>query len=157
MDTTIRTELEIEAPPSLVYEVFAGFPFYRAWNPIVVDVVGEARRGERVTFSVVTDAKGTISSRPATIVAADPVRCYLEWQGVTGARWFAAGRHWFRADAAPCGTVLRHEEEIAGLVARLLKPTQLNAGREGFHALNLAIKRRAEKLARARAPAVDLA
>jgi hypothetical protein len=84
--------------------------------------------------------------KPA-VTAVEPARTF-EWLGHLGVRGVFDGRHRFELHATPSGgTRVRHSEQFAGLLVRLLRKSLDTQTKSGFEGMNAALKTRAEAAA----------
>jgi hypothetical protein len=141
----IHTEIVVDAPPSVVWEVLTDFGSYREWNPQIVEARGTARPGERVHLRV--RAKGRTRSIPVTVTEATPERT-LSWVGRVPVPWVFEGRHTFELEAVEGGTHLVNRERSSGLLVPFVVPTDAEAD---YETMNEALKRRAESRVEAEA------
>lgn len=142
----IRTEIEIEARPEVVWDVLTDFSAYPAWNPCLVEVRAHPRPGSRV--DMVFRSSRRHFRLDATVLRADPGRA-LRWQGpISKARGvlFRGEHYWtIRELRGGSWTHLVHGEQFDGL---LIPPMSRWLDQEvggGYHALNRALKARAEE------------
>ena len=80
-----------------------------------------------------------------TVLVASPER-ELRWRGIVMGRWIFACEHYFVLEqAGPRMTRLTHGEYFSGLLEPLIMSgSALAATKQGFDAMNDALKRRAE-------------
>lgn len=83
--------------------------------------------------------------KPTVLIADEP--CELRWVGVTMNWRIFSGEHFFKLAEIGKGAIrLRHGESFSGLLAPLLmRGSMLDATRQGFVAMNAALKERAER------------
>ncbi|MFC4358598.1 SRPBCC family protein [Halobium salinum] len=115
----IRTDIEIDAPPRVVWEVLTDLDAYAEWNPQTTNASGAVREGERVAITVDRQGRRSASMRPR-VVEADPER-RLEWVAtVLHPRLFEA-RHSFELDALDGDrTRVHNRERLSGVLVRFL-------------------------------------
>ena len=150
--TTIETTTEIAATPDAVWAVLTDFERYADWNPFITAAEGTARVDERLRIRVHPPRSRAMTFKP-TVTAAVPGE-RLEWLGRLGVRGLFDGRHEFRLEAlADDRTRLVQRESFSGLLTGLL----LNDARirNGFEAMNDALKTRVEATSAATAPDAD--
>lgn len=137
----IETQQTIDAPPEQVWEVLHALERFREWNPVIVDVQGEAVAGKRIAFQMVLP-DGAKSNHKPVVTEVVPNRA-LCWEGTVGAAWLARAVHEFHLEPAGQGTVLTHREVFTGLLVPLVKGT-LKRTEEGFRVMNRALKEQVE-------------
>ena len=75
----IQTEIEIYSSPSTAWKILTDFSSFRKWNPIIIQIAGEARLGEKLKISVRT-SKGTVRAYTPTITVFNENH-ELRWKG----------------------------------------------------------------------------
>jgi hypothetical protein len=137
----IWTEIEIDAPPELVWEVLTDLDSYVEWNPHVTRATGDLREGGSIEITVnrVGEKQRTMTVRVSAVEA--PRR--LKWTGTVGSRWLFEGRHTFELHSLEGDrTGLRNREEVSGILA----PFALSEEPErDYKRMNQALKKRAER------------
>src|SRR5262245_35476678 len=109
----LRTEVEISAAASVVWEVLADFAKYPAWNPFIKSVEGKLETGERlrVTF---TPGDGSERTFKPLVLKVEPGH-ELRWRGKL---WFGGlfdGEHFFiLRELTENRTRLIHGEDFTG-------------------------------------------
>lgn len=111
----ISTEIVIPASAGQVWAVLADFARYDEWNPLNLQVRGEARLGTRAAMVFRNLAAGgdAVVRQTVRIVAAEPER-ELAWAGHVPLIF--AGRHGFLLTPQPGGTHVLHTEVLGGLL-----------------------------------------
>lgn len=79
MEKEIVTEIEINAPPSRVWEILTDFEKYPTWNPFIKKISGEAVRNEKLEVHMPDPRGGTMIFTP-TVLRAEKDR-ELRWLG----------------------------------------------------------------------------
>ncbi|MET0135548.1 MAG: SRPBCC domain-containing protein [Kibdelosporangium sp.] len=141
---TIDTTITIAAPPGTVWDVLVDFGSYHEWNPFIRKGAGDPVAGTRLTLDIQPPGDKLMTHHPI-IQVAEPGR-HLQWLGVFKTPLLLAARHEFVLEAEGDGTKLRQREYFSGIAVLFLART-LRRTEEGFHALNLALKQRAESSA----------
>lgn len=139
----ISTEIEIHAPADRVWHVLTDFASYPSWNPFVTRISGTPAIGERLTVHLVPPGGRGMTFSPR-VVELEPGKMFA-WLGHLGIRGLFDGAH--RFELVPLDgdrTRLVQSEQFSGLLVRLLKKTLDTSTRDGFVAMNEAVKRRAE-------------
>ena len=145
MSLNIETEVVIDAPPAIVWQVLAATEQYPEWNRHL-HFAGELRKGNVVRMHA------RLFGLPLTfrikIEVFDP-QTELRWRG--GWRWLFLGRHYLRlrpADGAPQRTVFVHGEDFEGIAAPLLLRLIGGELTRFYERINVALVARTESLAR---------
>jgi hypothetical protein len=108
-----RRELEVAAPPELVWEVLTDFGRWQEWNPEVKSMSFEGPLAPGAMFRWKA-GPGTIVS---TVEEVDPPR-YIRWRGRTLS--IAAIHEWWFEDRGG-GTHVATEESFSGVLVRVLR------------------------------------
>lgn len=139
----LSTEIEIDAPTEVVWDILTDFESYPAWNPFIRHARGEAREGARLEVTIQPPGGRAITFRPR-VLKASPRRS-LRWLGTVVMSGLFDGEHRFTLDAAGDGrTRFRQAERFTGVLVPVLGWT-LNRTLEGFELMNRALKARAEQ------------
>lgn len=135
---SVRTAIEIDAPPGTVYDVLADFSAYPAWNPYHVRVVGDPVAGAPLEVRVSRPDGQVVDVPHVHVIRAEPGEA-LYWGG--GPAYIFKGEH--RFDLAPLDggtrTLVHHDEDFTGLFigfADLPVPVLT----EGYEQMNEALK-----------------
>ncbi len=139
---TLDTGTVIDASAERVWQVLVDFQAYPEWNPFVRRLAGEVRQGARLEVTVQPAGRSEFSFRP-TLVAVE-ARRELRWLGHVVVPGLFDGEHGFTIESlAPDRVRLRHREVMRGLLVPFLGG-MLRDTERGFHAMNRALKARAE-------------
>jgi hypothetical protein len=139
----IATSVEIAATPQRVWSVLTDFAAYPRWNPFVRSIAGIARAGERLTVSIQPVGGKAMTFRPTIVVLT--LAQELRWIGRLLLPGIFDGEHYFRVLAmAPNRVRFEHGERFSGILVPLAKSSLAGGTRDGFVAMNEALKTRAE-------------
>jgi hypothetical protein len=143
MTRELITQIEIDAPAQVVWEILVDFERHPEWNPFIEEIAGEASRGSRLSLTV-RPPGGHATSFAPTVLAADEAR-ELRWLGRVGLPRIFDGEHRFVLEPLGTGRVrLVHAERFRGILVPLLWRSLATRTREGFEQMNRALKERAE-------------
>ncbi|GJM37681.1 MAG: hypothetical protein DHS20C19_10480 [Acidimicrobiales bacterium] len=139
----LHTEVEIDAPAAVVWDLLTDLDNYRAWNPFITDSAGEAVVGEKLVNRMDPPGGKAMTFKPVvTEVEAGKV---FEWLGRFGLPGLFDGRHRFELTATPSGgTLVVHAEHFTGVLVRFMRSSLDTRTLAGFEAMNAALKARAE-------------
>ena len=141
---TIHTEIGIGAPASRVWDILVATDKWAEWNPFA-KARGRFAVGERVTVTLTPRGKSAVTMRP-TIVKLAPGR-ELRWLGSLGIRGLFDGEHGFRVVPEDVGRCRFEQfETFTGLLVAPILWMFGSATRQGFEAMNRALKARAESV-----------
>lgn len=138
----LRTEVEINAPPSAVWEVLTDTARYQEWNPFITSLEGTLVVGGDLSVVVSPPESSDLRFRPRVLVCDPEVE--LRWRGALFWPALFSGEHFFSLKPLPSGrTRFQHGEDFRGLLLPLLG-AQLKRTAHGFVLMNQALKRRVE-------------
>lgn len=139
---TIETEIVIDASPLAVWDIIVDFDRYHEWNPFIPRGAGRPEIGTTLVLDIQPPDDKVRTQRP-TVLVASPGE-HLRWRGTLPVPGLFTARHEFLLEpAGAAGTRLRHREDFTGILVPFLGGT-LKRTEHGFHALNEALKKRAE-------------
>ncbi|GII90529.1 SRPBCC domain-containing protein [Sinosporangium siamense] len=140
----IHTRVDIDAPPSRVWEVLTDFAAYPEWNPFIERAEGRAEAGARLSNHL--RVNGEIMVFGPTVLAASPGR-ELRWLGRFVMPGVVEGEHTFTIEDLGGGRsrLVQHEKFTGALVP--FAGSTLDVVDE-FNAMNAALKARAETMVR---------
>lgn len=143
MNKEIRTEIEIDAPASRVWEVLTDIDGFQRWNPFVTRVSGDLRVGNTLRIEVHIPGGSNMKFAP-TVLAADPDR-ELRWVGSLPFGAFR-GEHFYLIEPISEDRVrFVHGEHFSGWAVGLIWRIQGAKIEAGYRLMNEAIKTEAEK------------
>jgi hypothetical protein len=143
MAREINTTIEINAPANTVWAVLTDFSRYSEWNPFIRSIRGKAQQGEQLEILIQPPGGDGMTFRPV-ILALQP-EAELRWLGRLILPGIFDGEHQFQLE--PIGehqTRLIHREIFSGLLVPLLWKNLDTKTRQGFEAMNQALKQRVE-------------
>ena len=141
-ETEIRTEVDIDAPPSVVWGALTDFSGFRDWNPMVTSAEGSAVEGSDATLHYRSHIGLPLRFR-VRITRSEPHR-ELRW---VGSRLGISGEHYFQLASDGDGTHFVHGEVFRGVFAKslgFLFRDQIPV----FESFNRALKELAERRSR---------
>ena len=147
----IATHVDINAEAALVWDILTDFATYQRWNPLVRSVLGAARRGDTIVITERHGHRGTARKpgRSATmrrIVKHIREPLELHWLGRWGLDSIYATERRFRIESLRAGGVRFHQsEQFRGVAVPFLWSGLRRDLIPGFHAMNRALKARAER------------
>ena len=140
----IETQIEINAPAERVWSLLMDFPSYPRWNPFIRSIEGNPMVGQSLNVLIQPPGSKAMRFRP-TVLKVEPNREF-RWKGKLLVPGLFDGEHYFKLEPKPGGgLVFRQGEMFSGLLVPLLKRSLDGATRQGFIAMNEALRREAEK------------
>ena len=141
---SIATAVDIEASPATVWGVLMDFAAYPAWNPFIRSIEGRALAGERLSVAIQPPGQSPMRFRPR-VQRVDEAHSF-SWLGNLFVPGLFDGLHEFSLESVGAITRLHHRERFSGLLVPLLWNKMQSPTRDGFEAMNRALKARAESL-----------
>jgi hypothetical protein len=139
---SISTAVEVDAPPSRVWDVLVDLPAYAQWNPFIVEAAGRVAVGETLSLRMALPGREPMTIEPQLLVVA-PGR-ELRWKGSLWIPGLFDGEHAFVFTPLENGrTRVDHSERFAGLLLPIAKGMIYDATVASFHALDAALAKRA--------------
>lgn len=144
----LRTEIEINAEPEIVWEVLTDFNSYPDWNPFVVEMKGEVKVGNRIEVLLKPPGKKEMTFKPVVLKLDSPKE--FRWKGSLPIPGMFVGEHIFQiedlSDKEKGPKVMFiHREEFKGLLVGMLWKDLNSNTRAGFESMNQALKKRCEE------------
>jgi hypothetical protein len=138
----IETTIEIDAPAARVWELLTDFERMPSWNPFITAISGDLRQGGHLSVRIAPPGKTPMRFAPV-ILSVRPDR-ELRWRGSVLVGGVFDGEHYFLLEPLDENrTRFTHGEIFSGLLVGLMSG-MLPATRQGFEAMNAALKARAE-------------
>jgi hypothetical protein len=147
MRYALRTSVDIDAPPSVVWDVLVDLEAYADWNPYITSASGPVVAGERLVNRMEPPGGRSMTFKP-TVTEVVEGRTF-EWLGRLVLPGIFDGRHRFDLSERDGGTTLEHSEAFGGVLVRFMRGSLDRHTLAGFEAMNAALKERAEARAAA--------
>lgn len=143
MKLQVETQIDICAPAPAVWFALMDFDRHPDWNPFVRSILGVPEPGNRLQVQVQAPGSSGMTFRPVVLRKRENQE--FSWQGQLLVPGLFDGEHYFRLEPLDLlHTRLIHGELFSGLLVRLAHKGLTGATRQGFEAMNLALKRRVE-------------
>ncbi len=142
----LRTEIDISAPPEVVWDVLTDLGRHEEWNPFMVEASGEVVVGSKLRVRMQpVGGKPTVFTPVVTVADSGQV---FEWLGSLPIPGLFSGRHRFELTPIPGGTRLVQSESFKGILFPLLAKTIEAKTKPAFEAMDEALKARTEAMVR---------
>lgn len=139
----LETHIAIDAPIERVWSLLMDCPGHARWNPFIRSVEGRPEVGQSLNVFIQPPGGRGRWFRP-TVLAAEPNRA-LRWKGKLRLPGVFDGEHFFEIAPNPAGGLTFHHGEVfSGILVPLFRGLLDGEIREGFIAMNEALKREAE-------------
>lgn len=143
----IHRDIEIQAPPEVVWEVLTDFPSYSEWNRFVVRCESTLKPGDPIDLRVNLGAKPRLQRE--WVKACTPGKGFsYAMKPVPLAALSSKRSHLLEPQAG--GTLYRSHFELRGWLAPLVKALMGRKLHQGFSQMNEGVRVRSEKLWRER-------
>lgn len=138
----LRTEVEIDAPPEVVWKILEDRRAYHEWNPFITTFEGPLEEGAQVNIVVSPPDSSDFRFRPV-LLRVEQNRA-LRWRGTMIASFIFWGEHFIElVPIATDKTRVSHGEDFGGFLLKFLLG-HMGRTQRGFVHMNQALKRRAE-------------
>jgi hypothetical protein len=139
----LDTQIDIEASAERIWSVLIDFAGYARWNPFIRSVAGSPTVGASLNVFIQPPGSRGMRFRPK-VLAVEPRREF-RWKGRLLLPGLFDGEHFFVLEPKSETRVGFHQGEIfTGALVALFRRSVDGPVREGFLAMNDAIKREAE-------------
>ncbi|MDD2748425.1 MAG: SRPBCC domain-containing protein [Acidithiobacillus ferrooxidans] len=139
----IETDIEITASPERVWSILMDFPAYPQWNPFIRSLSGVAKPGEKLRATIQPEERRAMTFRPRVLKAANQQE--LRWLGHLGFPGLFDGEHYFQLTMIGNGYArFTQGEQFSGILVGMFVSSMGAVTKAGFHAMNQALKNRAE-------------
>ena len=140
----VRSEVEINSHPETVWRILADFASYDQWNPFINKIIGLAREDSKIEIYIETPSGKNRKYSPR-ITKVEEGR-ELRWVGKSSLPGLMKAEHIFTIEERQPERVSFIQREIFdGLLTRLFGKSVDTDVRQGFHDMNGALKKRAER------------
>jgi len=137
------TDIEIAATPERVWSIATDLGRYNEWNPQIVEAEGEIIEGAKLRIHVEENDGNSMTFKP-TVTMVVPRREF-RWLGRLFVPGLFDGEHIFEIHPTDNGTVrFVQRENFKGVLFAPFRKRLNTVTREGFEAMNVALKARAE-------------
>ncbi|HXD25575.1 MAG TPA: SRPBCC domain-containing protein [Propionibacteriaceae bacterium] len=143
MSKELFSSIDIEAPASLVWEQLVDFGAFSMWNPFITSAEGPVEVGGRLALRMQPAVGSAITLRPTVVEVVEGRR--LRWRGRFGIPGLFDADHLFVVEPqGDAGSRLVQQERFSGLFVPFLRRSLDRGTLPAFHAMNAALKERAE-------------
>ena len=146
----LHTEIDVDASPTCVWDVLTDFAAFPDWNPFIRRIDGVLAPRARLSVRIHPPGGKGMTFRP-TVLRVEPER-HFAWRGRTFIPGLFDREHAFTLEPRGDGVRFVHEETFSGLLVPLLRRSLDTSTRQGFEAMNAALKTRAERAGRETLP-----
>ena len=135
----LHTEINIKASPDVVWNHLVNFKKYPEWNPFIKKASGSLTVGSQLAVTIQPPGKAPMDFEPVLLVVKENEE--LRWLGRVLLPKLFDGEHYFIINETSKGnTQLVQGETFSGILALLLWNSMEQDTKNGFEAMNKAIK-----------------
>ena len=143
----IRTEIEIDAPVNEVWSILTDFKRHAEWNPFIRKIAGELREGAQLQVNLGPPGKRAMRFKPI-VQMVEPQKTF-RWLGHLFFSGLFDGEHIFELETAgENATRFIQREKFKGILVGFFRKSLDTDIKNGFIAMNEALKKEAEKSSR---------
>ena len=143
MKYLVHTQIEIDAPPAMVWDLLVDLDNYHRWNPFIVEARGRIAPEARLWVSPQLTERRRQTFEPIVTSYVEGVE--FAWTGTILHPLFAKGEHIFRLTELSPGRVrLVHDEVFSGIGGGIAGLVAGKITERGFDAMNRALKEQVE-------------
>ncbi len=141
----VETQIAINASADRVWALLMDFPGHARWNPFITSIAGPRQVGASLNVFLQPPGSRGMRFHPK-VLAIEPKR-ELRWKGKLVLPGLFDGEHYFSIEPnSDTQLVFRQGEAFSGLLVPLFKKSLDGATKQGFVAMNEAMKQEAERL-----------
>ena len=135
----LQSNIIIHAPPGKVWQHLVDFEKYPDWNPFIKKISGKLAVGSKIQASIQLPGNDAMEFNPELLVVKPNQE--LRWLGKLYIPKLFDGEHYFLLKENPNGTTnFVQGENFSGILALLLLGSIEQQTRQGFDAMNQALK-----------------
>jgi hypothetical protein len=139
----LHTEIMIDAPVETVWGILWELETWSEWNPFITKVEGSATPDSRLRVTIQPPGGKAMVLAP-TVLEVEPLH-ELRWRGRLLLPGIFTGEHSFVLDSNhDDGCHFVHSERFTGILVPFFKKMLTGPTKQGFEAMNQALKERAE-------------
>ena len=141
----IKTEIEISAPPSKVWDIITDINKWQEWSPIINASHGEASVGTKLSITMMGKEEGKDGPKYSPIITDLKEPNYFRWRAHMLAGFIFTNDKIFELEETKSGTRLTHTETFKGLLAPIFCGQMEKGVPPMLNSMNQALKELAEK------------
>jgi len=144
MSKELTSTIDIAAPAPVVWTMLVDFNAFSSWNPFITSAEGPLLVGGRLTLRMQPVGGSAMTLRPSVVEVVEGHR--LRWQGRLVVRGLFDADHLFVVEPLSADeSRLVQQERFSGLLVPLFERSLDRGTLPAFHAMNQALKARAER------------
>lgn len=142
---TIKTEIEISAPPSKIWNILTDINKWQEWSPTINASQGEVSVGSTLTITMMSKEEGKDGPKynPEIIKLDEPN--YFHWRAHMMAGFLFTNDKIFELEETSSGTKVIHTETFIGILTPLFRGQMKKGVPPMLNIMNDALKNLAEQ------------
>ena len=141
----IKTEIEISAPPSKVWEIIKDIEKWQEWSPTINASQGIASIGSKLSITMMSEEKGKDGPKYTPIILKLEEPKYFHWRAHMMAEFIFTNDKIFLLEEISTGTKVTHIETFKGLITPMFRGKIEKGVPPMLNLMNEALKDLAEK------------
>ncbi|MBV1881511.1 MAG: SRPBCC domain-containing protein [Pseudomonadales bacterium] len=141
----VRTEIDISARPSKVWEIITDIDSWQEWSPIINASQGVSSLGSKLSITMMSKEKGKDGPTYTPIITKLDEPNYFHWRAHMLAEFIFTNDKIFKLEKTSTGTKVIHIETFKGLVTPLFRGQMDTGVAPMLNLMNKALKDLAEK------------
>lgn len=141
----IKTEIEISAPPSKVWNILTDVNKWQDWSPIINSSQGETSVGSKLSITMMGETEGEDGPKYNPEITELNEPNYFRWRAHMLAGFIFTNDKIFKLEETRTGTHLTHTETFKGLLAPIFCSQMEKGVPPMLNSMNKALKELAEK------------
>lgn len=143
MAKLLETKIIIQASAESIWNILTDFESYPQWNPFITSLTGEVQVGNKIRVRLEPPNASAMTFTPKILTKI--ANREFSWQGHLFIKGLFDGRHKFEIiDNGNQTCTFIHSEQFNGLLIPLLSSMLDKNTKDGFIAMNIKLKERAE-------------
>ncbi|PHS69351.1 MAG: hypothetical protein COB23_06975 [Methylophaga sp.] len=142
---TIKSTIEISAPPSKVWEIITDIDKWHEWSPTINASQGAASIGSKLSITMMSEEKGKDGPKYNPIIMKLDEPKYFHWRAHMLAGFIFTNDKIFELEETKSGTRLTHTETFKGLLTPMFRGQMEKGVPPMLNLMNKALKELAEK------------
>ena len=140
---SIRTEIVIDAPADVVWNILLDHQSYPQWNPFIKTISGSTTPGDNLAVTVQSEGNDPMNFTPVVLV--NNTNKEFRWVGKLLVRGIFDGEHYFILEKVNSNqTKFIHGENFTGILSGIFMGMIREDTEGGFKSMNQALKKRSE-------------
>jgi len=142
---TIKTEIEISAPPEKVWSIVTDIDKWHEWSPIINASQGQASVGSTLTITMMSKQAGKDGPKYSPRIMQMDEPTYFHWRAHMMTGFIFTNDKIIELEKTDTGTKVTHTETFKGLMAPLMKGQMEKGVPPMLNTMNDALKQLAEQ------------